>query len=100
MPLPKRLPDAADGTLRFEVDLSRGGNARELKAKTLTLTLVERRRRDGGHLDGAVAGYVSRHYRLASRRQAPKLAARVAAMRTRVNFNSQSAKPSLKGSAL
>ena len=40
VPLPKRLPDAADGTLRFEVDLSRGGNARELKAKTLTLTLV------------------------------------------------------------
>jgi DsbC/DsbD-like thiol-disulfide interchange protein len=26
--------------LRFEIDLSRGGNARELKAKTLTLTLV------------------------------------------------------------
>ena len=40
VPLPKRLPDGADGTLRFEVDLSRGGNARELRAKTLTLTLV------------------------------------------------------------
>jgi DsbC/DsbD-like thiol-disulfide interchange protein len=40
VPLPKRLPDGADGTLRFEVDLSRGGNARELAAKTLTLTLV------------------------------------------------------------
>ena len=40
VPLPKRLPDGADGTLRFEIDLSRGGNARELKAKTLTLTLV------------------------------------------------------------
>jgi DsbC/DsbD-like thiol-disulfide interchange protein len=40
VPLPKRLPDATDGTLRYEVDLSRGGNARELKAKTLTLTLV------------------------------------------------------------
>ena len=40
VPLPKRLPDAADGTLRFEVDLSRGGNAHELRAKTLTLTLV------------------------------------------------------------
>jgi len=40
VPLPKRLPDVADGTLRFEVDLSRGGNARELRAKTLTLTLV------------------------------------------------------------
>jgi DsbC/DsbD-like thiol-disulfide interchange protein len=40
VPAPKRLPDSADGTLRFEVDLSRGGNARELKAKTLTLTLV------------------------------------------------------------
>ena len=41
VPLPKRLPDAADGTLRFEVDLARGGNARELKGKTLTLTLVD-----------------------------------------------------------
>ena len=40
VPLPKRLPDAADGTLRFEIDLARGGNARELKGKTLTLTLV------------------------------------------------------------
>jgi len=40
VPLPKRLPDGADGTLRFEVDLSRGGNARDLQAKTLTLTLV------------------------------------------------------------
>ena len=40
LPLPKHLPDAADGTLRFEIDLSRGGNARELKAKILTLTLV------------------------------------------------------------
>jgi DsbC/DsbD-like thiol-disulfide interchange protein len=40
VPLPKRLPDAADGTLRFEVDLSRGGNAQELRGKTLTLTLV------------------------------------------------------------
>jgi DsbC/DsbD-like thiol-disulfide interchange protein len=51
VPLPKRLPDAADaatrpeadaggGLMRFEVDLARGGNARELKGKTLTLTLV------------------------------------------------------------
>ena len=40
VPLAKRLPDAADGTLRFEVDLARGGNAQDLKAKTLTLTLV------------------------------------------------------------
>jgi DsbC/DsbD-like thiol-disulfide interchange protein len=43
VPLPKRLPDGADGTLRFEVDLSRGGNARDLKGKTLTLTLVSDR---------------------------------------------------------
>ena len=48
VPLPKRVPnverrpeaDAGDGMVRFEVDLSRGGNARELKGKTLTLTLV------------------------------------------------------------
>jgi DsbC/DsbD-like thiol-disulfide interchange protein len=40
LPLPKRLPDGSDGLLRFEVDLSRGGNAGDLKAKTLTLTLV------------------------------------------------------------
>jgi DsbC/DsbD-like thiol-disulfide interchange protein len=40
VPLPKRLPDAADGTARFEVDLARGGNAKELKGKVLTLTLV------------------------------------------------------------
>jgi DsbC/DsbD-like thiol-disulfide interchange protein len=48
VPLPKRLPNAAarpeadanDGLVRFEVDLARGGNARELKGKTLTLTLV------------------------------------------------------------
>ena len=31
---------APTATARFEVDLSRGGNARELKGKTLTLTLV------------------------------------------------------------
>src|SRR5947207_3472999 len=48
VPLPKRLPNAAaraeadanEGLVRFEVDLARGGNARELKGKTLTLTLV------------------------------------------------------------
>ena len=40
VPLPKRLADAADGTLRFEIDLSRGDLARDLTAKTLTLTLV------------------------------------------------------------
>ena len=35
------LPDGGRRRrLRFEVDLSRGGNARELKGKTLTLTLV------------------------------------------------------------
>ena len=40
VPMPKRLPDAADGTARFEVDLSRAGIARDFKGKTLTLTLV------------------------------------------------------------
>jgi DsbC/DsbD-like thiol-disulfide interchange protein len=40
VPLPKKLPAATDGTARFEVDLSRGGNAQELKNKVLTLTLV------------------------------------------------------------
>ena len=40
VPQPKRLPDGAGATPRFEVDLSRGDNARELKGKTLTLTLV------------------------------------------------------------
>jgi DsbC/DsbD-like thiol-disulfide interchange protein len=40
VPLPKRLPDAADGTARFEVDLARTGIAADLKGKTLTLTLV------------------------------------------------------------
>jgi DsbC/DsbD-like thiol-disulfide interchange protein len=49
VPLPKRLPDAADGTLRFEVDLSRGGTAKDLAGKTLTLTLVS----DGGASEAA-----------------------------------------------
>jgi DsbC/DsbD-like thiol-disulfide interchange protein len=40
VPMPKRLPDAADGTARFEVDLARSGIARELKGKSLTFTLV------------------------------------------------------------
>jgi DsbC/DsbD-like thiol-disulfide interchange protein len=51
VPLPKKLPNAADGAarpeadandglVRFEVDLARRGNAGELKGKTLTLTLV------------------------------------------------------------
>jgi DsbC/DsbD-like thiol-disulfide interchange protein len=40
VPLPKRLPDAADGTLRFEVDLGRGDIARDLGGKILTITLV------------------------------------------------------------
>jgi hypothetical protein len=40
VPMPKRLPDAADGTARFEVDLARSGVAADLKGKTLTLTLV------------------------------------------------------------
>jgi len=40
VPLPKRLPDTGDGTTRFEVDLARGGNAKDLKGKVLALTLV------------------------------------------------------------
>ena len=40
VPQPKRLPDGADGTLRFRIDLVRGGNAHDLEGKTLTLTLV------------------------------------------------------------
>jgi DsbC/DsbD-like thiol-disulfide interchange protein len=41
VPLPKRV-DAAGGIVRFEVDLSRGGNAQDLKGKTLTLTFVSK----------------------------------------------------------
>jgi DsbC/DsbD-like thiol-disulfide interchange protein len=48
VPLPKRLADGADGTARFEVDLSRGGNAQDLKGKVLTLTLVS----DAGASEG------------------------------------------------
>jgi DsbC/DsbD-like thiol-disulfide interchange protein len=40
VPMPKRLADTADGRVRFAVDLSRGGNAQDLKGKLLTLTLV------------------------------------------------------------
>ncbi len=40
VPQPRRVADGAEGLLRFEVDLSRGDNARALKGKTLTLTLV------------------------------------------------------------
>lgn len=40
IPQPKRVSASGGETLRFEVDLSRGDNARELKGKTLTLTLV------------------------------------------------------------
>ena len=40
VPQPKRLPDGADGTLRFRIDLVRSGNAHDLEGKTLTLTLV------------------------------------------------------------
>jgi DsbC/DsbD-like thiol-disulfide interchange protein len=40
VPLPTRLADAADGTARFAVDLSRGGNAEALRGKVLRLTLV------------------------------------------------------------
>jgi DsbC/DsbD-like thiol-disulfide interchange protein len=40
VPLPTRLADAADGTARFAVDLSRGGNPEALRGKVLRLTLV------------------------------------------------------------
>lgn len=40
VPMPQRVADGADGTLRFEVDLSRGDSARELAGKTLRVTLV------------------------------------------------------------
>ncbi len=50
VPMPRRMAggagppaltaDANDALVRFEVDLSRAGNARELQGKTLTLTLV------------------------------------------------------------
>jgi DsbC/DsbD-like thiol-disulfide interchange protein len=40
LPLPKRLPDEADGTVRFEIDLSHVGNVQALKGKVLRLTLV------------------------------------------------------------
>jgi DsbC/DsbD-like thiol-disulfide interchange protein len=40
VPLSKRLPDTADGTARFEVDLTGADIARDLRGKTLTLTLV------------------------------------------------------------
>src|SRR5437588_1132985 len=39
VPQPKRLPDGADGTLRFRIDLVRSGNAHDLEGKTLKLTL-------------------------------------------------------------
>jgi DsbC/DsbD-like thiol-disulfide interchange protein len=41
VPLPTRLAKAPDGLVRFEVDLSRGGNAGDLKGKALTVTLVD-----------------------------------------------------------
>jgi DsbC/DsbD-like thiol-disulfide interchange protein len=40
LPLPQRLPDADDGTVRFEIDLATVGKARALKGKVLRLTLV------------------------------------------------------------
>lgn len=40
VPLPKRIADAEDGSVRFQADLSRGGNAGDFKGKTLTVTLV------------------------------------------------------------
>jgi DsbC/DsbD-like thiol-disulfide interchange protein len=40
LPLPKRLPDEADGTARFVVDLSHVTNVPALKGKVLRLTLV------------------------------------------------------------
>jgi DsbC/DsbD-like thiol-disulfide interchange protein len=40
VPMASRVADGPDGTVKFEVDLSRGDSARDLKGKTLTLTLV------------------------------------------------------------
>jgi len=40
VPLPKRLPDGPDGTARFAIDLSHSDNAKQLKGKTLKLTLT------------------------------------------------------------
>jgi len=40
VPLPTRLADAADGTARFEIDLSHGGNPEALRGKVVRLTLV------------------------------------------------------------
>jgi DsbC/DsbD-like thiol-disulfide interchange protein len=42
VPMPKRAGEAAGGIVRFEVDLSRGGLAKDLAGKALTLTLVSR----------------------------------------------------------
>jgi DsbC/DsbD-like thiol-disulfide interchange protein len=49
IPQPKRLSDGHGELQRFEVDLSRSDNARELSGKTLTLTLVS----DGGATEAA-----------------------------------------------
>ena len=40
VPMAKRVPGAAEGVIRFQVDLSQGGNARDLKGRVLTVTLV------------------------------------------------------------
>jgi DsbC/DsbD-like thiol-disulfide interchange protein len=40
VPMAQKLPGGSDGHVRFLVDLSRGGEAQELKGKALTITLV------------------------------------------------------------
>jgi DsbC/DsbD-like thiol-disulfide interchange protein len=40
IPLPKMVPSAAEGTLQFEIDLSKDVDLKALKGKTLTLTAV------------------------------------------------------------
>jgi DsbC/DsbD-like thiol-disulfide interchange protein len=40
VPMAQKLPGGSDGHVRFQVDLSRGGAAQDLKGKELTITLV------------------------------------------------------------
>lgn len=40
LPMPQRVADGPDGTVRFEIDLARADSAHELAGRTLTFTLV------------------------------------------------------------
>jgi len=40
VPMAQKLPGGSEGHVRFQVDLSRGGEAQDLKGKELTITLV------------------------------------------------------------